>query len=93
MLLVYNIILVITLLKCIGLAHCCRVKQPTDLAECIGVLRQNAGLTIPTTDEEWIDTPRNSIDVRRKHLLTDTLREVKKRRFDDSLLLEVQRSS
>jgi hypothetical protein len=63
--------------------------HPQTLGECIISLQRKAGLHILEIALEWNDTPRMSIDVRRKHALMGVLRERKKQRFDYNKLLTV----
>ena len=53
------------------------------------MLQQKAVLPRPEKDEDWIDMPRTSIDVRHMHIIADTFREMKKPRFDVMKMLEV----
>lgn len=53
------------------------------------MLQKKSGLDFPETADDWIDVPRQTIDVRRGFVVTDALRESKKRRFDHTKLLRV----
>ena len=45
--------------------------------------------TMPASEEEWINSDRTEIDIRRTHVLADALKEGHKRRFDPNKLLKV----
>ena len=53
------------------------------------MLQQKEGIPTPTNDYEWTGLRRMCIDVRREHVLADTLREMFKPRFDTTILLKV----
>ncbi len=45
------------------------------------MLQQKSGLDFPETADDWIDVPRQTIDVRRGCVVTDALRESKREDF------------
>ena len=55
--------------------------KPKSLKDCIILLQQQANLHSPATQQEWLDVQRSCIDVRRAHILSDTLREMQKPRI------------
>ena len=58
------------------------------LEECLHILKQK-DIPTPKNDYEWQGLSRMTIDVRRDHVLSDMLREMKKPRFNTALLLKV----
>lgn len=44
---------------------------------------------MPASEEDWINSDRTEIDIRRSHILADALKECGKRRFDPTKLLKV----
>lgn len=64
-------------------------EEPTTSADIIWLLRKECGLKIPTTEEEWGEIPRTTIDIRRTMVVKDGLREARKSRFDTTKLLNV----
>ena len=59
------------------------------MIECIHTLKLKANLPTPQSDCEWLCIERTSIDVRRSHIIADTLRELRKPRFDIYKMLKV----
>ena len=68
------------------------VSSPSSLSDCLTILRQKAGLPSPSTIHEWFSVERTTIDVCRSHILSYSLREMKKSRFHHGYLLKVRRS-
>ncbi len=51
------------------------------------ILLQNlSGFTFPRTENDWADTPKLSVDIRRNFVVVDILKEA---RFDELKLLSV----
>ena len=48
------------------------------LKEVIMTLRRDYGFTFPTTDDDWADMPKVSIDVRREFVALDGMKEARK---------------
>ena len=67
----------------------CSEIEPNSLSDCINVLRKNGKLPTPTTDQEWLDVPHIRIDVRKEHVLADSIHEMRKPHFDHTQLLTV----
>lgn len=67
----------------------CRVVEPNSLINYIKILRQQANIPTPLCEEDWYILPRNSIDIRRSHILDETFREMKKTWFSSNRLLKV----
>ena len=68
---------------------CYSHREPTCLRDVIFALQRENGVVIPSTDEEWGQTVRTSIDIRRDFVVKDGLREARKARFDPANLLRV----
>ena len=49
----------------------------------------STGLTIPTTTMEWMDAPRNEMDIRYSMVVEDAIRAAKKPYFDPKKLMKV----
>ena len=49
------------------------------LKEVIVTLRRVYGFTLPTTDDDWTDMPKVSIDVRREFVALDGMKEARMR--------------
>ena len=60
----------------------CLYREPQTVADCVANLRAQMHFTMPVSEEDWINSERTEIDVRRSHILADTLKEGKKPRFD-----------
>ena len=67
----------------------CRDATPNCLKDIILLLQKKHGVKIPKSDQEWADTPRTSICIRRSMVLQDGLKEASKARFDPMKLLKV----
>ena len=67
----------------------CRDATPNCLKDIILLLQKKHGVKIPNSDQEWADTPRTSICIRRSMVLQDGLKEASKARFDPMNLLKV----
>lgn len=59
------------------------------MADCIKLIQNAIGLSIPTTTSEWMDTIRNEIDIRYGMVVEDSLRAVKKTYFNPKRLIKV----
>ncbi len=53
------------------------------------MLQKKIDFDIPETPDDWMDIHRQTIDIRRDFVVTDALREAKKRRFEHTKLLRV----
>jgi len=63
--------------------------EPQIVFDCIDMLRKNNDFVMPSGDIEWFDFDHQDINISRSHILQDALREVHKRRFDPTKLLNV----
>ena len=64
-------------------------RVPQTLAECIRMLQQMNGIVLPQLDTDWYQIDRQDVDIRRNHILEDSLREGKKRNFDPKKVVKV----
>ncbi len=54
------------------------------------LLQNSSGFTFPRTENDWADTPKLSVDIRRNFVVVDILKEARKPRFDELKLLSVR---
>lgn len=66
-----------------------RPNQLPWLTSCISALWEGVSFSMSQTDDEWFNTPSTSIDVRRSNILPDTLREMKKPRWNCTKLIKI----
>ena len=52
-------------------------------------LRAQINFKMPASEEDWLNSDRTEINVRRSHILSDALKEGHKRRFEPTKLLKV----
>jgi len=63
---------------------------PCTLKQCIEHLRQESGVLIPESDDDWSKQKRTDVVIQRTHIVKDTIKEAKKKRFDPSKLICVR---
>ncbi len=66
-------------------------REPSCLAELLGAIQKKCGVVVPANEEEWATCPRTHIVISRESVLEDSLREVRKARFDSTKILNVSR--
>ena len=49
-------------------------REPRSILDCVGKLRAQINFTMRATEEDWINSDRTEIDVRRSHILADALK-------------------
>lgn len=59
------------------------------MSDCIKLIQNAIGLSIPTTMSEWMNAIRNEIDIRYGMVVEDALRAVKKTYFNPKRLMKV----
>lgn len=64
-------------------------RKPTSFKDVLTTLQDMHGVKMAACDEDWSTFPRTNILIRREKLLPDALREVRKKRFDPTKLLNV----
>ena len=47
-------------------------------------------LDFPKTEEEWVNVPKTSVDIRRGFVVLDILKQARKSRFDETKLLTIR---
>ena len=62
-------------------------KEPECVGDIVRMLQQNNGFDLPKSDDDWADIPRQTVDIRRDFVVSNALREAKKKRFDSTKLL------
>ena len=85
--------------SCVGLSNWCDFKKSeSDISrepskrEMVEALQRECHMQFPQTEEDWAHVPRMAVQIRRSAVLQDSLKAVRKKRFDSSKLLEVTRS-
>ncbi len=61
-------------------------REPKCLKDAVILLQNLSGFTFPRTENDWADTPKLSVDIRRNFVVVDILKEA---RFDELKLLSV----
>ena len=60
------------------------------LEQCIEYLRHESGVVIPESDEDWVELKRTDVVIRRAHILSDAIKEAKKKKFDPTKFIRVR---